>query len=107
MKERDENDGWIKVIHPVLDPPSLQDNTADVDRFIKGTKKALQTEGVSIDLSLIKKIPTFLREHGYDVRSVLYRESNTWQVVDCFPPRMDNTIYGLSVSQEVEEWFKR
>jgi uncharacterized 2Fe-2S/4Fe-4S cluster protein (DUF4445 family) len=97
MTERDENNGWIKVIHPVLDPPSLQDNTADVDRFIKGTKKALHTEGVSLDLSRIKKLPAFLREHGYDVLSVLYRESDTWHVVDCFPPHMDNTIYGLSV----------
>jgi uncharacterized 2Fe-2S/4Fe-4S cluster protein (DUF4445 family) len=97
MTERDENNAWIKVIHPVLDPPSLQDNTADVDRFIKGIKKALQTEEVSIDLSLVKKIPTFLREHGYDVFSILYRESNTWHVVDCIPPRMDTTIYGLSV----------
>jgi uncharacterized 2Fe-2S/4Fe-4S cluster protein (DUF4445 family) len=97
MTERAENNGWIKAIHPVLDPPSLQDNTADVDRFMKGTKKALRAERVSIDLSLVKKIPIFLREHGYDVISVLYRESNGWHLVDCFPPRMESTLYALSV----------
>jgi len=42
---------WIKIIKPEIAQPSLKDNTADVDRLIKGIKKGLETEDVTIDFS--------------------------------------------------------
>jgi len=92
-----ENDSWIRVIHPVIQPPTLKDNTGDVDRLLKGIKKALQTEEVKMDFSLINRVPFILRENEYDVRSVLYRGGDSWHLVDLYPSHMDDTIYGLSV----------
>jgi len=41
MKKNMENGAWIKRVSPELSPPSLKDNTADLDRLIKGIKKGL------------------------------------------------------------------
>ena len=97
MINADENDSWIRIIHPAIKPPTLKDNTADVDRLLKGIKKALQTEEVTMDFSLVKQIPHILREYAYDVRSVLYRWRDAWYLVDLFPSHMKDVIYGLSV----------
>ena len=97
MKAAKENDGWIRAISPEISPPSLKDNTADVDRLIKGVKKALHIDKIHIDFSLIKRIPSFLREWGYHVRPVLYKGSDSWRLVDLFPAQMGNSIYGLAV----------
>ena len=97
MVRADKNDSWIRIIHPKIQPPTLSDNTADVDRLLKGIKKALQTEEVTIDFSLVKRVPYILREYGYDVLSVLYGWRDSWDLVDLFPSHMKDTIYGLSV----------
>ncbi|MBW2609666.1 MAG: DUF4445 domain-containing protein [Deltaproteobacteria bacterium] len=94
---KNDNDPWIKIICPSITPPSLKDNTADVDRLIRGVRKALKTEEVVIDYSLIKRIPSSLREYGYDIRPVLYETRGTWHLVDLFPPQDNNKIFGLSV----------
>jgi uncharacterized 2Fe-2S/4Fe-4S cluster protein (DUF4445 family) len=90
------NDGWIRAIAPRMTPPSLKDNTADVDRVVKGIKGVLQTEDVAIDIALVKRIPSYLRDHGYNVRCVLYKGTHSWHLVDLFPSQ-DRTIYGLAV----------
>lgn len=66
------DDGWIKVVSPILAPPSLRDNTADADRLIKGLEKVLQGQPVKVGLRAAKRIPHLLREYGYAVHSVLY-----------------------------------
>ena len=35
-------DPWIRVVRTELKPPSLRDNTGDVDRVIKGIRKVLE-----------------------------------------------------------------
>lgn len=92
-----QNAGWIRKISPQMTPPSLKDNTADVDRLTKGIKKALDGQEVAIDFSLAKKIPSLLREYGYEVQAVLYEGTNSWHLVDLFPLQNDNPIYGLAV----------
>ena len=92
-----ENDGWIRTVQPVMIPPSLKDNTADVDRLVKGIKKVLQTKDVKINFQLINRIPTILRECGYDALCVLYKGVNSWHLVDLFPSQLENTLYGLAV----------
>ena len=97
MIKADDNDSWIRVIHPTIQPPTLKDNTADVDRLLKGIKKALQTEEVTMDFSLVKRVPYILRKYEYDVRPVLYRWRDSWYLIDLFPPNIDDRIYGISV----------
>ncbi len=92
-----ENDGWIRTVRPVMTPPSLKDNRADVDRLVKGIKKVLQTKDVKINFQIINRIPTILRECGYDALCVLYKGDNSWHLVDLFPSQQENTLYGLAV----------
>ena len=46
---------WIRAV--TLNPPTLQDNTADADRLISVLKAALQTDAIHIDLDLLKTLP--------------------------------------------------
>ncbi len=57
------DDGWIKIISPVIRAPSLKDNRGDVDRLAKGVGKALQSERVCVGFSLINRLPSLLREN--------------------------------------------
>ncbi len=97
MKNNTENSAWIKNISPKLNPPSLSDNTADVDRFIKGMKKCLDAEEVSIDFSLIKKVFPSLRTCDYNVRAAVYKEKNRWHLIDISKEEALQHIYGLAL----------
>jgi len=51
MEKTDKTKPWIKTIKLKIAQPSLKDNTADVDRLIKGIKKGLEREDVTVDFS--------------------------------------------------------
>jgi uncharacterized 2Fe-2S/4Fe-4S cluster protein (DUF4445 family) len=97
MTDIPQRDPWIKSIAVSLTPPTLKDNTADVDRLTKGLEKALGGGEVRIDLSLSRKIPALLREHRYQVRANLYRGLSSWHVVDLLPAAEAGLVYGLAV----------
>jgi uncharacterized 2Fe-2S/4Fe-4S cluster protein (DUF4445 family) len=88
---------WIKKISPEISPPSLKDNTADVDRLLKGIKKSLQTESVSMDLSFAKRLPHDLRKYHYRVDATVFEDKNGWHLIDIFPLNEGNCIHGLAV----------
>ena len=88
---------WIKTINLEIAKPSLRDNTADVDRLIRGIKKDLNAENVSVDFSLVKKIPGVLRKSNYHTNVVIYENQNNWHLIDIITPEEENGIYGLSV----------
>ena len=54
-------------ISPRLSPPSLKDNTADVDRLIKGIRKGLGDEEMSVGFAQIRGVTRSLRNHDYAV----------------------------------------
>lgn len=89
--------GWIKTIIPEISAPNLKDNTADVDRLLRGLKKQVDGEEVVIDFSHVKRIPLSLREYGYEVQAVLYKGTHAWHLVDLFSQQDYNTIYGLAL----------
>ena len=62
---------WIRKVS--LSPPSLKDNTADVDRLVHALKTELETPNLEIDLSLARRIPHLLRSFEYEVACVLFR----------------------------------
>lgn len=90
-------DSWIRKEQLDLVPPSLKDNTADVDRLIKGIRKALQTDKVKIDFALVKRVPSIIREYNYTIQPVLYRRDESWHLVDLFPNQIESSLYGLAV----------
>jgi uncharacterized 2Fe-2S/4Fe-4S cluster protein (DUF4445 family) len=97
MKSIPEQERWIRSIPVTPRPPSLKDNTGDVDRLVKELEKVLDGEEVSIDLSLSRKIPSLLREQGYDVRAKLYRGRSSWHLIGLSPPKEVESLFGLAV----------
>jgi len=92
-----EDEGWIRRVSPKITPPSLKDNRADVDRLITAIKKALKTEEVTVDFSLVKKMPSLLRELGYSVQALLYKGIDSWHLINLLPSDRDNPVYGLAI----------
>ena len=97
MAQGSNKEGWIRAIHLETTPPSLKDNTADVDRILKALEGKLGGESVSMDFSLIQRIPTFLGSHGYDMWVVVYKDDETWRVMDILPPKGEGPLYGLAM----------
>jgi uncharacterized 2Fe-2S/4Fe-4S cluster protein (DUF4445 family) len=97
MEKTTKSDPWIRVLETRLTRPSLEDNTADVDRLRKGMEKELQDSKVSIGFPFAKKIPALLREHDYSSRTLLYHDGHGWRVMDLYPPSSDSSFYGLAL----------
>ena len=88
---------WIDIISPKIAPPSLKDNTADVDRLIKGIKKTLQAERINVEFSLAKTLPQTLRHYNYNVDAAVFENPNGWHLIDVFSAQKETRIYGLAV----------
>jgi uncharacterized 2Fe-2S/4Fe-4S cluster protein (DUF4445 family) len=97
MEQGSNRDSWIRAVRPEIKPPSLKDNTADVDRIITALERELEGETVLMDFSLIQEIPSFLRRHGYDMQAVLYKDRRDWRVMDILPPETGGALYGLAM----------
>ena len=85
MEKTAELRPWIARISPEIVPPSLKDNTADVDRLIKAIKKTLDSEEVSVDFPLVKHLPGRLRSYDYRVDAVLFWDKKRWHLIDILP----------------------
>ena len=97
MKRNMKNGAWIKKVSPRLSPPSLKDNTADVDRLVKGIKKDLGDEEVSVGFSQIKGVTRSLRKYNYEVSAVLFQEHSCWHLIDVFSGQGGDSICGLAL----------
>lgn len=75
----------------------MKDNTADVDRLVKGISKAIGNETVSVNFSLVKHLPRTLKKCDYRIDAVLFKDRGAWQLIDIFPSRNGTGIYGLAV----------
>ncbi|HBF42159.1 MAG TPA: [Fe-S]-binding protein [Desulfobacteraceae bacterium] len=92
-----KNDPWIRIIAPEITPPTLRDNTADVDRLIRGIKKCLHIDEVVIDFSLLKRLPHALRQYDYRINAILHKVQTGWRLIDILSSQNDSCIYGLAV----------
>jgi uncharacterized 2Fe-2S/4Fe-4S cluster protein (DUF4445 family) len=87
---------WVKDI--TLSRPSLKDNTADADRLASALKKALDGCTVHMDLELVQQLPEQLREWGYRVRAVLFKDDEGGGILVHLTAATDPQIfYGLAV----------
>jgi uncharacterized 2Fe-2S/4Fe-4S cluster protein (DUF4445 family) len=90
-----ETAGW--VVRVVMPAPSLGDNSADADRLSGALRRELKVEQVHINLSLVGRLPRLLREAGYAVRCVLFRDGQCGVLVHVAPDRSEETLAGLAV----------
>ena len=97
MKQILENNSWIKTVVPEIIPPSLSDNTADVDRLIKGIKKSLRADGLNVDFCFLKSLPKVLSRCHYQVEGILFEDHGAWHLIDVRPHQSGSPIYGLAI----------
>ena len=86
---------WIKIVS--LDPPTLQNNTADADRLISVLKEDMQTDQIDIDLDLLKQLPTLLRKWEYTVRCILFKDRHRWLLTGITDAEDTGPVAGLAV----------
>lgn len=97
-KEKVLNNGpWIMSVSPRLSPPSLKDNTADLDRLVKGIRREMGDEHVKVDFSLIRDLTRSLREYHYQVSAALFEEYGCWHLIDVFKSGPGTHIHGLAL----------
>ena len=97
MAKTFDNRPWIKSIIPEIILPSLSDNTADIDRLVKGVKSALRVDRVSVDFSLVKRLPNVLDRYNYQVRAILYENNGVWHLIDIIPLDNGDSLYALAI----------
>ena len=96
MKRIYSEDPWIKKVFSKIKPPSLSDNTADVDRLRKSLEKEIKSRNLNVNLSLMKRVSNILREQEYNIDAVIYEYQGVFFLVDIFPSGT-TVLYGLAV----------
>ena len=86
---------WIKIVS--LDPPSLQDNTADVDRLLSGIKAKIHSDAIDVDLDLLKELPVLLRNWEYRVRCVVFKDRHRWLLLGITDQTEESPFAGLAL----------
>lgn len=89
--------GWIRNISLNLKPPSLKDNTADIDRLIRGLRDRFQLNDIHLSISQMDRVAHTLRETGYSVNTILLEDRNRLQVLEVKPNQSPPEVYGMAV----------
>ncbi|MBW2367749.1 MAG: DUF4445 domain-containing protein [Deltaproteobacteria bacterium] len=92
MNSRSE---WIYTLS--LTAPSLDDNTADVDRLISAVQQKRCVKTVSMDFTLAKKLPQILRNAGYNVDCVVFNDRSESVILDVISVENTRRVLGLAV----------
>jgi uncharacterized 2Fe-2S/4Fe-4S cluster protein (DUF4445 family) len=71
-------DSWIQTVR--LPPPSLRDNTADVDRLVRAVTAQLagDTRELEIDLSVQRALPETLRRADFRLNCIVFKDRSRW-----------------------------
>ena len=94
---------WVHLIK--LEKPSIQNNTADVQRLENSLKQSIQDilgkesapARVKIPFHLIKHLPGFLRTWNFKAKAVLFRKNQDWLLLDLLPPESKKAILGAAL----------
>ena len=89
------NTPWVQTA--TLNPPTLQDNTADADRLISALKANIQSDAIDVDLALLKKLPALLRKWEYRVRCIVFKDRHRWLLTGITDAADATPIAGLAI----------
>ncbi|MCF8094836.1 MAG: ASKHA domain-containing protein [Desulfobacteraceae bacterium] len=87
--------GWVVDI--AMEPPSLDDNSADAARLEKALAEKLKTGSITMDLELLKHLPERLRRWNYTCRCVVFQVRDNWQLIDVVDPEGGTCPAGIAV----------
>ncbi len=96
-EKQEEKRPWIKGVALEMTPPSLSDNTADVDRLLKAVGKVLPGKPITVDYPLMRDMASTLRKCGCRVEAVLFEDGDRWRLITVLPVVEDHALFGLAV----------
>ena len=65
--------------------------------WIRALENELDGEFVTLELPLMKRIPSLIRKHKYDLQAVLFKGDKSWHVLNIFPLGEVVQQYGLAM----------
>ncbi|MEJ2158131.1 MAG: ASKHA domain-containing protein [Desulfobacteraceae bacterium] len=87
--------GWSAKV--ALPQPSIDDNTADVDRLSLVLEKEFGTNHVDVELSWRRRLPALLRESQYHLRCLLFKEAHRAVLIHAAPANDQAVMAGVAV----------
>ncbi|MCP3899824.1 MAG: ATP-binding protein, partial [Desulfobacteraceae bacterium] len=84
------------VICLKISEPSLENNTADVERIKQAIKKELDIDNIKIGFNIIQKIPYTLRESNHEIKAIVFKDLEGWVLVDILSSDNDQAILGVA-----------
>ncbi len=87
----------LRALYVECDPPSLLDNTNDLDRLRRSLLRQHGITEVDIDLPLLQVLPQRLRAEDWRVTAVLEPRDGSYRLVDVLPGQQVERIYGAAV----------
>ncbi len=87
----------LRALYVECDPPSLLDNTNDLDRLRRFLLRQHGVTEVEIGLPLLQVLPQRLRAEGWQVTAVLEPRDGGYRLVDVLPGQQVERIYGAAV----------
>ncbi len=87
----------LQVLYVECDPPTLADNTNDLDRLRRALLRRHGVTDVEIGLPLLRVLPQRLRAEDWRVTVVLERHGDGFRLVDVLPGRPPERVYGAAV----------
>jgi hypothetical protein len=76
--------GYVRFIE--IEKPVLGNNIADAQRLEKSLEKVLDGQKIKIPWFLLKTLPTTLRAWDYKARAVLFKDRQSWRLVNLIKP---------------------
>ncbi|MCK5543082.1 MAG: DUF4445 domain-containing protein [Desulfobacterales bacterium] len=84
------------VLNLKVTKPSLENNTADVERIKQALKDNFKINNIKICFDIIKKIPHILRESNHEIKAVIFRDLAGWILVDIAKEDKDQLFLGVA-----------
>ncbi len=87
-------DPAIKAYHVTLQPPTLEEATADAERVLEGLERRHGLSGLTFDFPLLQILPGICRKAKWDLVAIVWQERT---VVDVRPAAEERPVLGLAV----------
>ncbi len=87
----------VKKIFLKLSPPSLKDNTAEIDRLNKQVKNVLGIESLSVPFARISEWVSIIRDAGYQVTATITMTPPLCPIIHLEPGDTTRRNFGLAV----------
>ncbi|MBZ0109533.1 MAG: ASKHA domain-containing protein [Candidatus Scalindua rubra] len=94
-----KHDALVKKICLKLEPPTVDDNVADHERLYQAImmKQGVELNVMQTGYSILKKLPTVLRQEDWTVTVTLGHRGKILEIIDVQPGDTSNTNYGVAI----------